>query len=199
MPSTKSNGSELSRKDPALLEALMKMLPPSSKVKEYLKHSIPKGSATPTVPRPTSATAAMSAIRKKATEKIQLDVLHPEFGLLKRSRSFDRSSWTVDNIQAGLHGISGGVIGQAKLECTPPRFRSHRTLMGQPTLEDSPPYSLLSDGGSAYEPSPNNQRTQVVIEQNKDTPLIAFPDKKKVDYESIDIVHEAHTSKTKKE
>ena len=49
----------------------------------------------------------LSAIRKKATEKIQLDVLHPEFGLLKRSRSFDRSSWTVDNIQAGLHGISG--------------------------------------------------------------------------------------------
>ena len=38
-----------------------------------------------------------------------------------------------------------------------------------------------------------------MIEQNKATALIAFSDKKRVDYESIDIVQEARTSKTKKE
>ena len=47
------------------------------------------------------------------------------------------------------------------------------------------------------EASPNKQRTKVVIEQNN--ALIAFSDKKRVDYESIDIVQEARTSKTKKE
>ena len=50
-----------------------------------------------------------------------------------------------------------------------------------------------------FEASPNKQRTKVVIEQNKATALIAFSDKKRVDYESIDIVQETHTSKTKKE
>ena len=50
-----------------------------------------------------------------------------------------------------------------------------------------------------FEASPNKQRTKVVIEQNKATALIAFSDKKRVDYESIDIVQEARTSKTKKE
>lgn len=50
-----------------------------------------------------------------------------------------------------------------------------------------------------FEASPNKQRTKVVIEQNKATALIAFSDEKRVDYESIDIVQEAHTSKTKKE
>ena len=60
VPSTKSNDSDLSRRDPAILETLMKMLPPSSKVKEYLKHSMPTGLTPPSAPRPTSATAAMS-------------------------------------------------------------------------------------------------------------------------------------------
>ena len=46
-------------------------------------------------------------IRKKAAENIQLDVLHPEFRLLKRSRSFDRSSWTLDNLHARTEGFSG--------------------------------------------------------------------------------------------
>ena len=50
-----------------------------------------------------------------------------------------------------------------------------------------------------FEASPNKQRTKVVIEQNKATALIDFSDKKRVDYESIDIVQEARTSKTKKE
>ena len=50
-----------------------------------------------------------------------------------------------------------------------------------------------------FEASPNKQRPKVVIEQNKATALIAFSDKKRVDYESIDIVQEARTSKTKKE
>merc|ERR1719350_1651435 len=127
------------------------MLPPSSKVKEYLKHSIPTGLSPPSAPRPTSATAAMSGIRKKAAENIQMDVLHPEFRLLKRSRSFDRSSWTLDNLHARTEGFS-----------------------------------------VFFEASPNKQRTKVVIEQNKATALIDFSDKKRVDYESIDIVQEAH-------
>ena len=38
-----------------------------------------------------------------------------------------------------------------------------------------------------------------MIEQNKATALIDFSDKKRVDYESIDIVQEARTWKTKKE
>ena len=62
MASTISGDSEMSKKDPAILETLMKMLPPSSKVKEYLKHSIPKGSTTQNAQRPISATAAMTGI-----------------------------------------------------------------------------------------------------------------------------------------
>jgi Holliday junction resolvasome RuvABC DNA-binding subunit len=50
---------------------------------------------------------SISGIRKKAAENIQLDVLHPEFRLLKRSRSFDRSSWTLDNLHARTEGFSG--------------------------------------------------------------------------------------------
>ena len=50
---------------------------------------------------------SISGIRKKAAENIQMDVLHPEFRLLKRSRSFDRSSWTLDNLHARTEGFSG--------------------------------------------------------------------------------------------
>ena len=39
----------------------MKMLPPSSKVKEYLKHSIPSKAAG-SIPRPTSASAALTGM-----------------------------------------------------------------------------------------------------------------------------------------
>jgi hypothetical protein len=53
---------------------------------------------------------SISGIRKKAAENIQLDVLHPEFRLLKRSRSFDRGSWTLDNLHARTEGFSGRVI-----------------------------------------------------------------------------------------
>ena len=54
---------------------------------------------------------SISGIRKKAAENIQMDVLHPEFRLLKRSRSFDRSSWTLDN----LHARTEGFLGKANL------------------------------------------------------------------------------------
>ena len=53
--------SDLGKKDPALLNTLMKMLPPSSKVKEYLKHSIPSKAAG-SIPRPTSASAALTGM-----------------------------------------------------------------------------------------------------------------------------------------
>ena len=80
-------------RDPALLNALMRMLPPSSKVKDYLKYSSPG-----TLIRPVSAGAALKGLHKKANEKIQLDVLHPDFRIRRRSLSVERSSGLSLNV-----------------------------------------------------------------------------------------------------
>ena len=46
-----------------------------------------------------------------------------------------------------------------------------------------------------FEPSPNKQKAKVMIEHNNKQALIGFSDKKKVDYESIVIVHQEGTPK----
>lgn len=112
-----SNATEdsfVTRKDPALLSTLLKMLPPSSKVKDYLKYSIPKSSSASPL-RPISAHAALGGSRQthrsaaavNKSEKIQLDVLHPDFRLRRRSRSIDRSCLTLNTatVQSNLDTI----------------------------------------------------------------------------------------------
>ena len=80
-------------RDPALLNTLMRMLPPSSKVKDYLKYSTPK---CHTLIRPVSAGGALKGLHKKATEKIHLDVLHPDFRIRRRSLSIERNSLSLN-------------------------------------------------------------------------------------------------------
>ena len=79
-------------------------------------------------------------------------MLHPEFGLRQRSRSFDRSScWTLNMEPGGSERMAaGGAINRSNLQRPPPpAFHSQTNLlMNQHTFEDSPPYSLLSDGPS---------------------------------------------------
>ena len=80
-------------RDPALLNTLMRMLPPSSKVKDYLKYSTPK---CQTLIRPVSAGGALKGLHKKAAEKIHLDVLHPDFRIRRRSLSIERNSLSLN-------------------------------------------------------------------------------------------------------
>ena len=59
-------------------------------------------------------------------------------------------------LKALIQTISGTISNQSKLQRAPPRFLSERTLMSHPSFEDSPPYSILSDGGSgSYSSVPN--------------------------------------------
>ena len=71
----------------------MRMLPPSSKVKDYLKYSTPK---CQTLIRPVSAGGALKGLHKKAAEKIHLDVLHPDFRIRRRSLSIERNSLSLN-------------------------------------------------------------------------------------------------------
>ena len=47
-----------------------------------------------------------------------------------------------------------------------------------------------------FDPSPNKHRIKVNIERTNNEALIGLSDKKKVDYESIDIVHEEQDTTT---
>lgn len=154
MASDATEDSFVTRKDPALLSTLLKMLPPTSKVKDYLKYSIPKSTSTSPL-RPISAHAALpirhrshQAVNK--SEKIQLDVLHPDFRLRRRSRSIDRSCLTLNTatVQSNLDPIRSASANN-RLIVPHTRFYSQNEM-----TEDEDVFrqdSVLSSNDSSYQ------------------------------------------------
>ena len=100
-------------------------------VKDYLKNSIP--STTTMLPRPIPAGAELTDMGKKATEQIQLDVLHPDFRLRRRSMSIDEiNAFVTTPVQAAYYSQNDALMEQT------------RQRMDNFSSTESTPYSLLS-------------------------------------------------------